>query len=61
MVKNDFRGVFFRTVSNEGYKKLCTKSIPNYSSFDFFNPKFDHSSYLKICVKYHFFCCDLLY
>ena len=32
-----------------------TPSIPNYRSFDFFNPKFDHSSYLKICAKHHFF------
>jgi len=29
--------------------------------FDFFNLKFDHSSYLKICAKYHFVYCDLLY
>ena len=32
-----------------------TPSLPNYKSFDFFNLKFNHSSYLKICVKYHFF------
>jgi hypothetical protein len=33
----------------------------NPSSLDFFYTKFDHLSYLKICVKYHFFCCGLLY
>ena len=27
----------------------------------FFISKFDHSSYLKICTKYHFFCCGLIY
>ena len=32
-----------------------TLSIPNYRSFDFFDIKFDHSSYSKIYVKYHFF------
>ena len=32
-----------------------TQSIPNYKTFDFFDIKFDHSSYSKICVKYHFF------
>jgi len=36
-------------------------SVRNYSSFDFFNPKFDHSSYSKIYAKYHLFCCELLY
>ena len=25
----------------------CTPSVPNYRSFDFFNLKFDHSSYSK--------------
>jgi hypothetical protein len=34
-----------------------TPSIPNYNSFDFFDPKFDHSSYSKIYAKYHIFCC----
>ena len=38
-----------------------TPSVLNYMSFDFFNLKFDHSFYSKICVKYHFFCCGLLY
>ena len=42
-------------------KKNTTSSILNYKTFDFFDIKFDHSSYLKICVKYHFFCRDLLY
>ena len=36
-----------------------TPSVSNYRSFDFFNPKFDHSSYSKIYAKYHFFCCEL--
>ena len=40
---------------------LDTPSVPNYRSFDFFNLKFDHSSYSKICTKYQFFCCRLLY
>jgi hypothetical protein len=31
-----------------------TQSISNYKIFDFSNIKFDHSSYLKIYVKYHF-------
>ena len=38
-----------------------TPFVPNYRLFDFFNPKFDHSSYSKICAKHHFFCCGLLY
>jgi len=39
-----------------------TQSIPNCKSFDFFNIKFDHSSYSKFCKKYHFFllCIGLL-
>jgi len=32
-----------------------TQSIPNCKSFDFFNIKFDHSSYSKFYTKYHFF------
>ena len=32
-----------------------TPSVPNYRSFDFFDTKFDHSSYSKICAKHHFF------
>ena len=32
-----------------------SNSVSNCRSFDFFNPKFDHSSYSKICAKYHFF------
>ena len=40
---------------------LNTPSVPNCSSFDFFNPKFDHSSYSKIYTKHRFFCCGLLY
>jgi hypothetical protein len=28
-----------------------TPFIPNYSSFDFFDPKFDQLSYSKICTK----------
>ena len=41
--------------------KIATTSVPNYSSFDFFDLKFAHLSYSKICAKYHFFCCGLLY
>ena len=37
-----------------------TPSVPNCRLFDFFNLKFDHSSYSKICAK-PFFCCGLLY
>ena len=40
---------------------LNTPSVPNCRSLDFFNPKFDHSSYSKICAKHHFFCYGLLY
>jgi hypothetical protein len=29
-----------------------TPSIPNYKTFDFFYPKFDHSSYLKKLYKH---------
>ena len=36
-----------------------TQSIPNYKMFDFFNT--NHSSYSKICVKYHFFRRGLVY
>ena len=35
--------------------------VLNYTSFDFFYPKFNHSYYSKICGKYLFFCCGLLY
>ena len=38
-----------------------TPSVLNYRSFDFFYPKFNHSSYSKIYVKHHFFCYGLLY
>ena len=38
-----------------------TPFVPNYRLFDFFNPKFDHSSYSKICAKHHFFCWGSLY
>ena len=37
----------------EGNKKN-TPSVSNYRSFDFFDLKFDHSSYLKNYTKYHF-------
>ena len=40
---------------------LTTPIVSNYRSFDFFNLKFDHSSYSKIYVKHHFFCCELFY
>jgi hypothetical protein len=38
-----------------------TPSIPNYKTFDFFDTKFDHSSYSKICAKYKFFYRGLVY
>ena len=38
-----------------------TPSVSNYKSFDFFNLKFDHSSYSKICTKYRFFYHVLFY
>jgi len=31
----------------EGGKPNVTRPVPNYSSFEFFYLKFDHSSYLK--------------
>ena len=40
---------------------INTPSVLNYRSFDFFNLKFEHSSYLKIYAKHHFFYCELLY
>ena len=40
---------------------ISTPSVPNCRSFDFFDPKFDHPSYSKICAKYDLFCCGLLY
>jgi len=40
---------------------LSTLYVLNYRLFDFFNLKFNHSSYSKICAKYHFFCRGLLY
>jgi len=36
-------------------------TVSNYRSLDFFDPKFKHLSYSKICVKSNFFCCGLLY
>jgi len=42
-------------VFNIKHTLYCTKSVPNYNSFDFFDPEFNHSSYSKICAKYHFF------
>ena len=38
-----------------------TQSIPNYKMSDFFYTKFDRSSYLEICAKYHFFFRGLVY
>jgi len=35
--------------------QTATLSVSNYRSFDFIYIKFDRSSYLKICAKYHFF------
>ena len=34
-----------------------TLFVLNYRSFDFFDLKFDHPSYSKNYVKYHFFLC----
>ena len=31
---------------------VCTSSVPNYRSFDFFDIKFDHSSYSKNLCKH---------
>ena len=31
---------------------LATPSVPNYNSFDFFDPKFDHLSYSKNLCKH---------
>ena len=46
---------------NPGHHNLCvTPFVSNCRSFDLFNSKFDHSSYSKICAKYHFFYCGLL-
>ena len=42
-------------------KQVLNSFILNYKTFDFFDSNFDHSSYLKICVKYHFFCRGLVY
>ena len=36
------------------------QSVSNCRSFVFFNLKFYHSYYSKICAKYHLFCCVLL-
>jgi hypothetical protein len=40
---------------------VYTKPVSNYSSFDFFDPKFDQSFYLKIYVKNNIFCFWVLY
>jgi len=50
-----------RLFMNKETAKLTTQSIPNCKTFDFFDTKFDHSSYSKICVKYHFFRRSLVY
>jgi hypothetical protein len=44
-----------------GPSLTSTPSIPNYKTFDFFDTKFDHSSYSKICAKYQFFYRGLVY
>jgi len=46
---------------NEKWWGLFTPRPHFFGSFDFFVLKFDHSSYSKICAKYNFFCCGLLY
>ena len=43
------------------WKIGITQSIPNWKTFDFFDTKFDHSSYSQICVKYNFFRRGLVY
>ena len=43
------------------FVNIYTPPVPNYNLFDFFDHKFDHSYYLKIYVKYHFFYCELFY
>ena len=48
-------------VLHEFQTLICTRSVSNCSSFDFFYLKFDNSSYLKICAKYYYFYCGLFY
>ena len=37
---------------------VSTPSVSNCKLFDFFELKFDYSSYSKICAKYHCRCLD---
>ena len=61
--------IFFKYVGKYIFRKKCmgcirirllklgsTQSILNCKTFDFFDTKFDHSSYSKIYAKHHFFC-----
>ena len=44
--------------------KLSSVALPPFQiivRLTFFDLKFDHSSYSKICAKYHIFCCGLFY
>ena len=41
--------------------RLLYLFVSNYRSFDFFYPQIGHSSYLKLCTKYHLYFCRLLY
>ena len=54
-------GILPIQTSNTTTLLAITPSVSNYRSFELFDLKFDHSSYSKICAKYHFFCCGLLY
>ena len=51
------KGNWARLWSDTGQceQKSSTKSVPNYSSFNVFSIKFNHSSYSKIYAKYHKF------
>ena len=54
--------ILYGTRVNVGVWRLqATQSILNCKTFDFFDTKFDHSSYSKIYVKYHFFRRGLVY
>ena len=50
-----------RRVYARSWEIYSTRSILNSNTFQFFGIKFDHSSYSKICVKYHFFRRGLVY
>ena len=61
---SDFlRYTVYATGGTRRLRRAQKKSTPvlNYSPFDFFDFKLDHSFYLKIYTKYHFFSRGLLY